>query len=657
MRIGGYAGKVLKIDLTTGTIEKEPLDMGLAKKYIGPEGILFRWAYDLIPPKIDPYSERCPILLGSGPMVGTPVPGSSRVCALFKHPNYGGVIENSHAGGDLGPMLKWAGYDYLIVTGKSDKPVYLSINNEEVKICDGRPVWGKDIYEATDLLWEMHDNASVLAMGPAGERLVKTTVALVDKVHTLGKGGLPAVMGSKRLKAIVINGTQGLRVADPELLKKIVVPMMDRIKNHPNLKRSIELGSMAGFPVWFQRMGASHKNWSTTLPVDLAFKRYGTDVYEKNLRKNRMACFACPVGCKDHLRVREGEFAGLETYCSSLYGRVENFAARCNVGSLNRFTKALDYVQRMGLCIHEITAMIDWAIDLYKHGVIDKKDTDGMDLDWDFDTIMKLLEQVALKRGLGAILGEGMLDAIKIIDRGCEKLAIHIKGMSPLYDARINRVSMAEFGEVINPKGGHQGRTPLPALYLTRDVPDAVKIARAWAEKEKLPEDAMNRIFDSPGRFNIGRLTKWSQERRLLFNSLGIGCSRERSGNLYSLDDAIAIYKAVTGFETTAGELHEIASRSFNMLKVLNLREGFTRKEDRFPDRWFEPVIRHGEVTYLEDYFGKKLTREDCEGTLDDYYDESGWDIRLGIPTKKRLTELGLGDIAEDLEKSGFLPA
>lgn len=188
MKIGGYAGKILRVNLTTGAIEKEPLDMDLAKKFIGPEGISFRWVYDLIPPKVDPYSEVCPIIIGSGPIVGAPVPASSRVFATFKHPNYGGVIENSHAGGDLGPMLKWAGFDYVIITGKSAKPVYLSIDNEDVKICDGSQVWGKDTYETTDILWGVHDNASVLTMGPAGERLVKTTVALIDKVHTLGKG-------------------------------------------------------------------------------------------------------------------------------------------------------------------------------------------------------------------------------------------------------------------------------------------------------------------------------------------------------------------------------------------------------------------------------------------------------------------------------------
>lgn len=655
MRAAGYAGRVLRVNLTTGAISKEPLDMELVKRFIGPEGVSFRWAYDLIPPKVDPYSDGCPIILGSGPIVGTPVPGSSRVFALFKHPNYGGVIENSHAGGDLGPMLKWAGYDYCIITGKSERPVYLGIFDDDVKIFDGAELWGRDTYEATDLLWEAHNNASVVAIGPAGERLVKTTVALVDKVHSLGKGGLPALMGSKKLKAVVINGTKGLKIADPERLKKIIVPLMERIKNHPSLKTCIELGSMVGFPVWFQRQGASQKNWRATFPVDEAFRLYGVEVYEKNIRRNRIACFACPVGCKDHLRIRDGEFAGLETYGSSLYGRLENFAARCNVGSYNRFAKALDYCQRMGICVHEITAMIDWAIDLFQHGTIDKKDTDGLELNWDFDTTMKLLERVAMNEGFGAILGGGMLSAIEQIDKGSEKLAIHIKGMSPLYDARINRLGLAEFGEVVNPKGGHQGRAPMAPLYLTRDLPDADKIAKTWAERERLPEDAIKRIFDSPGRFNIGRLTKWTQERRLLFNSLGIGCSRERSGNFFSIDDAVEIYSAVTGLETSAEELHEIASRSYNMLKILNFREGFTRKDDKFPERWFEPVMRHGETTYLEDYFGKRLTPEDCEKILGDYYDESGWDIELGIPTKKRLIEVGLGEIVHEMEKSGLL--
>jgi aldehyde:ferredoxin oxidoreductase len=141
----------------------------------------------------------------------------------------------------------------------------------------------------------------------------------------------------------------------------------------------------------------------------------------------------------------------------------------------------------------------------------------------------------------------------------------------------------------------------------------------------------------------------------MVFNSLGIGCSRERAGVFYGSEDAVQIYSAVTGLEVSAKGLQEVGARSFNLLKALNLREGFTRKDDRFPDRWFDPVTRHGEITYLEDYFGERLSKEDCERILDEYYEENGWDIKNGIPTKKKLIEVGLEDIAEDLEKSGLL--
>jgi aldehyde:ferredoxin oxidoreductase len=656
MKMSGYAGTVVKVDLTRKTVATEPLDRDFAKKFIGPEGISFRWFYDLVSPKMDSFSENSPIIIGAGPVVGTPVPASSRVCAAFKHPCYRGLIENSHAGGDFGPMLKWAGYDYLVITGKSETPVYLNIDDEEVSICDAADIWGKDLYESTDWLWGKHDNASVLAIGPAGEKLVRTTVCLIDKVHTLGKGGLPAVMGSKKLKAVVANGRRGLKVADAKRLKKAVMPVVERMRSHPNLKTLIDLGSMAGFGNWFQRQGGSMKNWTSTFPVDEAFRLYGTEVYKKDIRKDRIACFGCPAGCKDHVRVRQGEFAGLETYGSSLYGRLENFAARCNVGSFNRFCECLDYCQRMSLCIHEITAIIDWAIDLYKHGIIKKADTGGVELDWDFQTTMKLLEQVARNEGLGAVLGKGMLGAMEEIGGESEKLAIHIKGGSPLYDARVNRMNIAEFGQVINPKGAHPGRTPIPALYMARDLADGDKVAKEWAKRNGMPADAMGRIFSKPGRYNIGRLTKWSQERRMVFNSLGIGCSRERGGISYGTEEAIEIYSAVTGFELTVGELQGVGARSVNLLKALNLREGFTRKDDRFPDRWFEPVLRHGEVTQLEDFFGERLTKDDCERMLDEYYEESGWDVKLGAPGKKKLMMVGLGDIAEDLERSGLLP-
>jgi aldehyde:ferredoxin oxidoreductase len=655
MEIRGYAGRVVKVNLTSGTIEIDPLSMETIREFIGPEGIMFRWAYDLISPQMDPFSEMSPIIIGTGPIVGTPVPASSRVFAFFRHPSYG-TLETSHAGGDLGAMLKWSGYDYVIITGESDAPVYLNITDEDITLCDGSHLWGKDIFETTDALWAAHDNASVMAIGPAGEKLLNTTVALIDKVHTMGKGGLPAVMGSKKLKAIAIKGTKGIKIADPQRLKCIVVPIMERVKKDRNLERLIRLGTMVGFSVWFERQGASRKNWAETFPVEEANRLYGLDIYEKSIKGERLACFACPAGCKDRVRIREGEFAGLETYGSSFYGRLENIGARTNVGSFNRFLKCFDYFQRMGLCVHDLSAIIDWAVDLYKHGIITKRDTGGLELDWNFETTMKLAEQAANNEGFGAVLGGGYLRAIEQIGRGSEKLAIHVKGMSPLYDARVNRLSITEFGQVVYPKGAHPGRAPIMALYMTRDLEDAHVIARKWAESNALPLGAIARIFRVPGRYNIGRLTKWTQERNLIFNSLGIGCERERGGIVYDIELAVEIFQAVTGLEITAEDLLRVATRSYNLLKVLNLREGFSRKDDKFPDRWFEPVIRHGQECRLEDYWGEPLSRAQCEEILDDYYDESGWDSATGIPTKGKLMEVGLGNIAQELDQSGSLP-
>ncbi|MBI2831720.1 MAG: hypothetical protein HYX79_05640 [Chloroflexi bacterium] len=648
---GGYAGRILIVDLTTGSARKEPLDGELVEKFTGGEGGNFRLGYDLIRPGMDVFSEDSPIIFGAGPCVGIPAPASHRFFTLYKHPAYG-VIENAKGGGKLGIMLKRAGYDYLIITGKSPKRCYLGIHNEEVRIYDADHLWGADLYQASDALTEKHPGSSVCAIGPAGERFVKTTVCLVDKVATLGKGGLPALMASKNLKAIVVRGAKPVRVADPERLDRVVSVLKQRIYSDPMRKRNLELGTMAGWEGWFKVQGVSSRNWRSVLSADEAERLYSPDVYLKNIKFRRIADPGCPVGCKDYVRVREGEFAGLETYGSSLYGRLANFAGRSNVGSFNRAIKALDYCQRMGLCVHETTALIDWATDLYRQGIITGEDTDGLKLEWDFDTTMKLLEKIAQNEGFGAVLGGGLLSAIEKIGRGCEKSAIHVKGMQALYDARVNRVGVGEFGQIVNPRGAHAGR---PHVYGTAKANmQSGEMFREWAQKRAaIPQEAIERVF-AGGKVNIARICKWADEYILISNNLGTGCLRGRIDKYYDAQVYTELFSAATGIETTPRELGLAAERSYNLLKVLNLREGFTRKDDKWPDRWFEPVITNGGKRYLESYFGEPLNREECEKMLDDYYDERGWDVKSGTPTKSGLIALGLGDIARDVEKAGY---
>ncbi|MBW1736899.1 MAG: aldehyde ferredoxin oxidoreductase C-terminal domain-containing protein [Deltaproteobacteria bacterium] len=323
-------------------------------------------------------------------------------------------------------------------------------------------------------------------------------------------------------------------------------------------------------------------------------------------------------------------------------------AARCQVGSYEKNVKAQEYFQRTGLCIHSFTARIDWALELYERGIISKEEAGGQELRHDFETTMYLAQQATRNEGLGGILAQGFKKAIQDIGRGCEKYAVHIKGMEPLYDPRINRMSGPEFSQVVNPRGAHAPQGTI-TLYMSKDEPP--EKFRDWLEDRGVPRDAISRIFERPGYFNIARMTPYGEDWVAFMNSVGMGCLRGRVDNSMKGEDWSEMYSAVTGFETSLTELREAARRNWNLLKTLNVVAGFSRKDDAFPERWFEPLETSDRGTMvLCDYFATPLSREDCSTLLDDYYDERGWDIKTGIPTSKTLLESGLEDVVDKLK-------
>lgn len=653
MEAGGYAGRILMIDLTKREIRKDPLDLGLARKFLGGFGLACQLAWDLLDPDMDPSSPENTIFMGMGPLLGTAAPVSSKHCVVTKWPSTG-TLSPGAAGGDFGIGVKLSGYDGVIVTGKAERPVYVKINNDDVEICDAAELWGKDTYETTDLLWEKHGREyAVLAMGTAGERLVNTTICLVDKVSTWGKGGLPAIMGSKNLKAFVALGNREIKVADPGRLKDRTRVIRERFRSYSGLKRLVEMGTMDGFSSWVDLHGMSMNNWTGRFPTEDAYRIYDPRYYLENIKAGRLSDRGCPAGCKDHVKVRKGEFAGTEVGVSSFYGRLVQFASRCQVGSYEKMVKAQEFFNRSGLCVHSFTALIDWSVELYEMGILTGEDTGGVELKRDFETTMFLAEQANRGEGLGGILSQGYKKAIKDIGRGCEKYAVQVKGMEPLYDPRINRLSGPEFNQVVNPRGPHAAQGAV-TLYMSRDEP--AKKFRAWLEDRGVPEEAMERIFPRPGYFNIGRMTPYGEDWVAFMNSVGMGCLRGRADNFFQGEDWSEVYSAVTGFETSLKELREAARRVYTLYKALNVRAGFSRKDDVFPQRWFKPLETSDRGTlFLCDYFGNPLSREDCEQLLDDYYDERGWDVETGIPTEETLRELGLADVARDLKKRGFI--
>ena len=353
------------------------------------------------------------------------------------------------------------------------------------------------------------------------------------------------------------------------------------------------------------------------------------------------------------MKIKKGKYAGTEAWVSSFYGRVVHMASRCQVGSYENAVKAQEFFQRTGLCIHSYTALIDWAVELYERGILTKEDTGGVELKHDFDTTMYLSELADKNEGLGGILAQGYNKAIQTIGRGCEKYAVQVKGMEPLYDPRINRMSGPELNQVVNPRGAHAPQGCI-TLYMSKDLPP--ERYRPWLEDRGVSPEALERIFPRPGYFNIARMLPYGEDFVAFTNSLGLGCLRGRVDSFMKGEDWTEIYSSVTGFETSLEEFREASRRIYNLYKALNVRLGFCRKDDVYPERWFEPLETSDRGTMmLCDYFGTPLSKEDCERLLDDYYDERGWSTETGIPTGETLAGLGLEDVAKDLRKKGFI--
>jgi len=646
MEMCGYAGEILHVDLSSKQILKEDLDPGLIDLFLGGVGACARLGYDFIPPDVEPMSAENPIIFGTGLLTGTNIPGSSKIPMMTKFPATG-IVECGSVGSSLGPNLKRAGHDFLIVKGKSEEPVYLLVDNERVEILDARKLWGKDIYETTDRLWEIHgDESSVLAIGAAGENQVKISIALVDKMSTIGKGGLGALMGYKKIKAIVIRGTKGFKVKDPEGFNKIAMELIEKMKADPSHDVHIELGRMSRFENWAEVIGWPHHNLRMKCPKEIT-DLFRQERYVKEVLKDRMACPSCVTGCKDHVLVKEGKHKGVNPYISSLYGRIMNWGSRCMVGGYKNAMKCQDVCNRTGLCVHSFTSLMDWAVDLYEHGVINKEDTDGMELKRGFDSTMKLMEKTVRREGFGKILAEGWNGAIKAIGKGCEKYAIQIKGTEPLFDPRLHRLGTVEFYQITNPRGGwgSRGRS---ASYIQKERP--IEEFVAWCEETGVPEDAKKRIFAVKGKFNVARLTRYAEDWCYLSDTIGAPCMEGRVRNYFDMGVFEKLYERATGKHKEKEEIKRAGERAFVMIKVLNARMGFNRKDDKVPERWFEPIYVEGKEQVFEDYYGHPISRNEIEKLLDDYYDERGFDISKGTPSRSKLIELGLGDVAKGFD-------
>lgn len=648
----GYAGRILTVDLASGDTAVEELDPRTARKFVGSCGVAARLAYDLIPPGLDPLSPDNPIILGAGALTGTPL-AAPRSTVVTKFP-LNGVTTFGCAGMGLGTRLKRAGYDLLIIRGRADRPVYLSVLDDQVELHDATDLWGSSIPQATDALWRRHGKGySVMAMGQAGERLVKLSLALVDGITAVGKGGLGAVMGSKELKAVLVGGTRRTPLAHPERFRAAVEAVPETVRADPKHLDYMDapdlLKQYGKIPFYDSGVrktgGVTYKNWTELLPPEEAIARYGFEAFKGIMRRSPVVCRGCSHPCKDVLEVQHGEYRGLRVPVSSTLGRIRDLGIRCGAGSLDRVLKLFDLANRYGIDCHTFAPVMDFAVELYQRGVISHRDAGGLALERDFQTTAALLEQVALRQGIGATLGDGSLAVIDRFGGEWERISTHIKGLENQSDPRERRFGIESFGQIVNPRGAtmqpnHSGGFPVKEGF-------SQAVVRGYWERVGLPPGALDRILDVPFGYNSARLTAHAENFYGLLTALGI-CNHRT--NLFSHGLLAELYSAATGFEMGASEMQEAADRVWNITKAINVREGFSRKDDRLPPRWLEPLkTADGREIPPMDCQGRALSAEGMAGLLDDYYQERGWDVERGIPTPAGLLALGMEDIARDL--------
>jgi aldehyde:ferredoxin oxidoreductase len=651
MHSGGYMGKMLYVDLTTRDVREEDLASDIARRYVGAFGISARLAYDLITPGIDPLSPQNYIIIGAGLLAGTLCPSAPKCNAWTKFPLTNTIGPGSSSVG-LASRLKHAGYDQLIISGRADRPVYLKVNDSGVEICDAADLWGKDNFEVTDEIWRRYGtDYSVASISQAGENLARISLAIVDKSSTLGRHGFSAVMGSKNLKLIMVGGKRQVRVSDQARFIELVDQIMADTMNWPIRDEIVRRGlAEFDFDTVFRGQLLGYYNEA---PDDLAAARekFGLEVYLQRVLKARLGCHSCPVACRDVDQVSQGEYQGLITFqphpahCEGIRLEFQNF---------EEATHFIHVSQIYGIDRMSFMAGAQFLIDLHERGIIPKDDLEGIEIGNE-KSLTNLLQKVAFRQGVGDALADGIQGVVKRFGKECAEYAYSIKGGEQWRDARTDSLHSAMLGAVVSPHVFGTAKSGGIRPSIPSAAEEAPEVFRRYGEWTAIPPEAVDRILDTPFKVNVARFLRHSEDVFTTYENLGL-CLHVPP--FFSMERLAGLYSAATGIEMDASELKRAAERAWNVLKAINAREGFSRKDDKFPPKWLEPLKRGDEEVRMKDFLGiKVLTPDDLEKMLDDYYDERGWDIQTGLPTREKLVELGLEDIANDLAERGVLPA
>ena len=535
-----------------------------------------------------------------------------------------GILGDANSGGFFGAILKRAGYSLVLIHGKSPHPVYLWIDDDHVELRDARHLWGKDVHQTTDAIQREEGRGfRVAAIGQAGENLVHLAGIIVDKDHAAARTGLGAVMGSKQLKAIAVRASKSIPLSDPATFSQLVAELREIERTDKRAQDFKVRGTLGTLMDHHTVIGA----------INTRNYQFGQFEGKEKIDNEALAqylvrttgCYRCSLRPDKYCRVGEGEFAGTEVGGPE-YSTAVAFGSAVGNDNLAAILKGNDLANRYGMDTIDLGGVIAFSMELYQRGILTKDDTDGLELEWgNYHAMLQLIERIAFRKGPFAdLLANGVHIAAQEIGRGAERYAVHVKGMTPApLDARA--VKVYNFRYAVGPRGADHLRISAPGGYALDEVPllEAAEKLRYWQGIIAIP--------DLMGLCKFAYTYYTETPEKALHRTLDI---------------VPALYTAATGFELTSDELLETAARVTNVERAHNCRLGLTSKDDTLPPRFTEDPMPAGPA--------KGKVYDILEPMKEAWYTVQGWNTETGIPKRERLEELGLKDIADDLERHGI---
>ena len=598
---GGYTGKILVIDLKNRITNVENTNLDDAKLFIGAKGLGAKYLIDHLPERTDPLSPENILIFTTGPLTGTRAQTSGRGTVVTKSP-LTGLFVDSHFGGVFANEMKKAGWDFIVVNGKSKKPVYLVIKDDKVEFKDAKKIMGFECLKTHDWLQENEGKARTAVIGPAGENLVRIASITMDGHRHAGRGGTGAVMGSKNLKAIALSGTNKIPLHDEEGFNKTAKEVLKQIQENS----FVPVRRKYGTPYWVKPI--NDEGFIPTRNYSEGFFEHADEINAETMQKRIVdgggACYNCVIACWNKSSIKKGPFSGVKLIGPE-YETIALMGSNLGLKSIEDVAYICDRCNELGMDTISMGGILGFAVEAYKKGIISLEDTGGIDVDWGKPKeLAGLMENiVSRKTKITKLLGEGIKTASEKLN--AERFAVHCKGMDiPGYDPR--------------------GTFGMGLAYATSDRGACHQ--RAWTVKSELNDPELERFsFEKKAR-----LVKDVQDERAAFFSLVL-CDFAP----ISVEHCVEMWNQAAGFDHDSESYLECGERIWNLIRLFNIREGLKAGGDKLPPRLFKESFTKGPAKDVI------LDEKDFQKSLKEYYSLRGWDEK-GTPSKEKIKKLGL---------------